>query len=343
MNTRLGFVYGFGAYLCWGTFPLFFMLLAEVDAFEIVPWRVITALAFCVIAVSALRGWGRIRDIARSPRMLGWFALSSVLLYANWQIFVFGVVTGHIIETALGYFINPLVTILIGVVFRKERLTALQWGAVGIATAGVFVSAVAYGQFPFIALGLAFSFGLYGAVRKHASEDVDALTGLTIETFVGTIVALGQLALVFALFEHLGAFDHGPAVTLPLLLSGTVTAIPLLLFAAGTRRLPLSYMGFLQFTTPILNFLTGYFLYQEPMSPARWIGFIAVWLALVVLVVDILLRLNRGARPEEVGLATGEIAVPALPEPEPAPAAHDNRSGDAPQSRSRNNGHGTGD
>ncbi len=273
MSTRrLGFIYGIAAYLCWGAFPLFFMLLAAVDPFEAVPWRVITALGFCVIAVTVVRSWGSVLQILRSPRMLGWFALCTVLLYANWQIFVFGIVTGHIIETSLGYFINPLVTILIGVFVRKEKLSRAQWLAVGIAAVGVIISAAAYGQFPFI--------------------------------------ALGQLGLIFWLTGHLGAFDHGPAVTIPLLLSGVATAIPLLLFAAGNRGLPLSYMGFIQFFTPVLGFLTGYFIFHEAMSPARWIGFLSVWVALIVLIWDMLARLRRRGSPgDDPHPGTDEIVV----------------------------------
>jgi chloramphenicol-sensitive protein RarD len=202
------------------------------------------------------------------------------------------------------------------VTVRKERLSALQWIAVGIASVGVLVSAIAYGQFPFIALGLAFSFGLYGAVRKQASEHVDALSGLTIETLYGTVIAAVQLVIVFTLFGRFGAFDHGPAVTIPLLLSGTVTAIPLLLFAAGTRRLPLSHMGFIQFVTPVLGFLTGYFIFNEPMSPARWIGFVAVWVALILLVWDILRQLRRAKQHRfavEPPTVTGEITTQPVP------------------------------
>lgn len=306
----MGFVYGIGAYLCWGLFPLYFSLLAKVDPFEVVPWRVITALGFCFVAVTAMRAWNPVLEIARSPRMLGWFAICTVLLYSNWQIFVYGIVTGHIIETALGYFINPLVTILIGVVVRKERLTRLQWVAVGIAAIGVLTSSIAYGRFPYIALGLAISFGLYGAVRKQVSQNIDALTGLTVETVFGSVLAVAQLGLIYLVVGHLGAFDHGPAVTVPLLLSGVATAIPLLLFAAGTRRLPLSYMGFIQFATPILGFITGYFIFNEAMPPVRWIGFIAVWIALIVLVVDMLAMLRRIRRGVPLAAPpTGEIPV----------------------------------
>lgn len=316
MNNRLGYVYGFAAYLCWGAFPLFFSLLSDIDPYEVVPWRVITALVFCVLAVGVMRAWGPVFQILRSPRMFGWFALASVLLYANWQIFVVGVVTGHIIEVSLGYFINPFVTILIGVFVRKERLTPLQWIAAGIAALGVLISAIAYGQFPFIALGVAFSFGLYGAVRKQTSEHIDALTGLSVETLIGSGIAVVQLGIVLALTGRLDAFGHGPAVTIPLLLSGVVTAIPLLLFAAGNRRLPLSHMGFIQFMTPVLGFLTGYLIFHEEMSAVRWIGFVGVWIAVVILIVDMMrsIRRARNAPPgQEPPLTTGEIVAQPAP------------------------------
>jgi len=276
------------AYLSWGAFPLFFMLLEAVNPYEIVPWRVITGFAFCLIATAVIRRWQPLLAILRSPRQVGWFALSTVLLYANWQFFIVGVVSGRIIETALGYFINPLVTILIGVFVRKEQLRPLQWMAVGIAAVGVLISAIAYGTMPWIALGVAFSFGLYGAVRKQVSEDIEALPGFTVETLVAMPIALGQLAIVAAVTGGLGAWNHGPVATTALILSGMVTAIPLLFFAAGTRRLPLSHMGFLQFGTPILGFLTGWLIFGEEMPFVRWIGFVAVWLALAVLIWDMI-------------------------------------------------------
>ncbi|CAG7599653.1 EamA family transporter RarD [Leucobacter soli] len=312
MEQRLGYIYGIAAYLCWGAFPLYFALLADIDPYEAVPWRVLTALVFCVLAVTVMRAWSPVFEILRSARMFGWFILASLLLYANWQIFVVGVVTERILETALGYFINPLVTILIGVIVRKERLTRLQWIAVGIAGIGVIISAIAYGQFPLIALSLAFTFGFYGAVRKQTSQHVDALTGLTVETMIASAIAIPQLIVILLLAGRLGAFEHGPAITTLLLLSGVVTAIPLLLFAAGNRRLPLSHMGFIQFTTPILAFLTGYFIFHEEMPLARWIGFAAVWVALIVLLVDMVLSIRRVRRTPagaEPPLTTGEIAT----------------------------------
>lgn len=302
---RAGLGYGLGAYLLWGTFPFYFGLIAMVNPLEVVPWRVGATLVFCAILATLTRRWGQVVKILRTPKLLGWFALSAVLLYANWQIFVIGVMSGHVIETSLGYFINPLFTILIGVVVRGERLTRLQWIAVGIAAVGVVIAAVAYGTFPWIALGLAFTFGLYGAVHKHAGESVDGITGLTIETLTTAPIAAAQMALV-ASFAGLAAFTHGPGIMALVLFSGVMTGIPLILFGESARRLPLSYLGFLQFLTPILGFLYGYFVMHEDVSLGRWVGFIAVWIALVILIIDMVLQLRRSPGAQ---LATGPIPL----------------------------------
>lgn len=291
-RSRAGLGFGLGAYLWWGAFPFYFGLIAMVGPLEVVPWRVATTLVFCLLLVTATRGWGRVAAILRTPRLLGWFALSALFLYANWQIFVIGVMTGHVLETALGYFINPLFTILIGVVFRKERLSRLQWIAVAVAGVGVLIAAIAYGSFPWIALGIALSFGLYGAVHKHAGESVDGITGLTVETFATLPVAAVQLAIIAAT-SGLTAFTFGPGVTALVLLSGIVTAIPLILFGEATRRLPLAHIGFLQFLTPILGFFYGALVTHEEITTGRWIGFIGVWIALVILIVDMVLQLRR--------------------------------------------------
>lgn len=305
MEYRRGMTYGVSAYLLWGVFPLFFMLLKPINAFETVPWRVMTGLAFCLIVLAFTKQWGQLGAILRSPRQVGWFALSTVLLYINWQIFIIGVVTDRIIETALGYFINPLVTILIGVFVRRERLRPAQWTAVGVAAVGVLVSALAYGSLPWIALGVACSFGLYGAVRKQVSEGIEALPAFTVETLVAMPIAMVQLAIVAAVGGGLHAFEHGPVVTVALLLSGTATAVPLLLFGAANRRIPLSHMGFLQFFTPILSFFTGWLLFGEEMPASRWIGFVAVWIAISILIWD-MIRTLRASR------ARNAAAAPAL-------------------------------
>ncbi|KIP52243.1 EamA family transporter RarD [Leucobacter komagatae] len=294
-ETRAGLGDGIGAYLLWGTFPLFFTLIAVANPFEVVSWRVITTLIVCALIVTVTRRWDRIVSVLRAPKTFGLFALSSILLYANWQIFVLGVITGHVLETALGYFINPLFTILFGVIFWREKLSRLQWVAVIIAGAGVLFSAISYGRVPWIALGLAVTFGLYGVVHQRI-EHVDGVTGLTVETLVSVPIGLVQLAVV-ASVAGLSAFAHGGVITSLVLVSGLLTAIPLILFGEAARRLPLTYIGFLQFLTPILGFIFGFFVMGEELPLARWIGFIAVWIALMFLIADMVVRLRRAPDP----------------------------------------------
>lgn len=300
-------LYGVTAYVIWGAFPLYFGLIAIVSPYEVVPWRVITTLLFSSLLVTITRRWSQIRTILRTPKLLGWFALSSILLYANWQIFIVGVMTERVLETALGYFINPLFTILIGVVVRKEKLTRLQWIAVTTAGIGVLITALVYGQIPWIALGLAVSFGLYGAVHKQTG-DVDGLTGLTIETIVSVPIGIAQMLLI-ASMTGITAFAHGPGIAVLVLVSGLVTAVPLILFGESARRLPLSYLGFIQFLTPILSFLYGYLIAHEDLSVGRLIGFIAVWIAVIILVIDMVRQVRAAPDPEMVELNTGPIPL----------------------------------
>lgn len=288
-ETRAGLIFGASAYLIWGAFPIYFGLISAVSALEIVPWRVMTTLIVCALLVTIMRRWRQVGAVFRRPKQLGWFTLSAIMLYINWQLFVIGVLTGHVLETALGYFINPLFTILLGVFLRKEKLTRLQWVAVSIAGIGVLISAIAYGTFPWIAIGLAFSFGMYGALRKYAGDETDGVTSLTIETMTTVPLAIVQLIAV-ASIAGLTGFSHGGGVSTLLLLSGVATAVPLILFGEAGRRLPLSYLGFLQFLTPVLSFVYGFFVLHEEISAGRWIGFIAVWIALVLLVTDMVRR-----------------------------------------------------
>ena len=284
-QTRAGLIFGASAYLIWGSFPAYFSLIMVVSPLEVVPWRVMMTLLFCAILLTFSRRWGQLTQVLKRPKQLGWFTLSALMLYANWQLFVIGVMTGHVLETALGYFINPLFTILLGVILRKERLTRLQWIAVSIAAVGVTASAIAYGTVPWIALGLAFSFGMYGALRKYAGDDTDGVTSLAIETLTTVPLAIIQLIVVAAVLG-LSAFSFGTGISALVLLSGVVTAVPLILFGEAGRRLPLSYLGFLQFLTPVLSFVYGFFVMHEEVSTGRWIGFIAVWIALVLLIID---------------------------------------------------------
>jgi chloramphenicol-sensitive protein RarD len=291
-ERRRGILYTFTAYLLWGFFPLYFLLLAPTGPWEVVAWRIILSFVFCVLLLTFTRTWGRLAAIVRQPRLLGWTALAGILIYVNWQTYLVATLTGNVIETSLGYFINPVVTVLLGVLVLRERIDVMQWVAIGIVVAAVVVSVVAYGNVPWIALILAFSFGLYGLVKKRIGTAVDAVSGLTLESFWLLPVAVVELIVVSAT-SGLTLFGYGAWHAVLVLLAGVVTAVPLLLFASGARRVPLTVVGLLQFITPILQFIVGAFILHEPMPPARWIGFGLVWIALVLLTVDSLRSVRR--------------------------------------------------
>ena len=285
----------------WGGFPAFFVLLNSVDTLEIVPIRTLWALVFAFIIVAFAKSWAQVRTVFRTPRLFWFSALAGGLLYLNWMAFVFAVQTDHIIETSLGYFINPFVTIALGVWFRGERLSRLQWVAVSIAALAVIVLSVGYGQLPWIALTLAFSFGLYGFIKKQHAEGIDAPVGMFFETVAVVPIVIVQLVLVQYFSGTLAVFTDGLWINVLLALSGLITLSGLLLFAAGTKRLPLISVGFIQFLSPVLTFLFGYFVMGEDMSLARWIGFIAVWAGIAILLFDIVQRMrNRSARQRSI-------------------------------------------
>jgi chloramphenicol-sensitive protein RarD len=292
-------VYAFVAYLLWGAFPLYFITLLPAGPWEVVAWRVLLALLFCVLALTVTRGWRAIGRVVRQPRLLGWTAVAGVLIFGNWTVYLIATLTGHVIEASLGYFINPIVTVLLGVIVLHERLRVAQWIAIGVALVAVVVIVVGYGQVPWIALGLAFSFGLYGLAKNRVGPSVDALTGLTLETAWLAPVAAGMLVWVSATGGiTFGAYGAGHAVLLGS--AGVITAVPLLFFAAATRRAPLSLIGLLQFLTPILQFVTGVVILHEEMSNERWIGFALVWVALVILTADSLRQARRNRTPAEI-------------------------------------------
>ncbi|GAA3032786.1 EamA family transporter RarD [Microbacterium dextranolyticum] len=295
-EETLGGVYAFVAYFLWGFMPLYFLTLAPIGPWEIVVWRILFSLLFCGILLTVTRTWGKLFAILRDRRLVFWTVIAGLLIYVNWQVFLIGILTGHVIEGSLGYFINPIVTVLLGVIVLKERLRPAQWTAIGVAVAAVVVIVVAYGSFPWIALTLAASFGIYGLVKKQIGPRVDAISGLTLESLWLTPIALIQLVVV-ASTTGLAIGSQGAGLAVLVTLAGVITAVPLLLFAAGARRAPLTVIGLLQFVAPILQFITGAWILHEPMPIERWIGFGLVWLALVVLTVDSLVaaRRTRGA------------------------------------------------
>lgn len=280
-----GGVYAFIAYLLWGFLPLYFLTLPPTGPWEVVAWRILLSLVFCALLLTVTRTWRKLWAILRNRRLVLWTMAAGLLIYVNWQVFLVGTLTGHVIEGSLGYFINPIVTVLLGVLVLKERLRVAQWAAIGISAIAVLVIVIGYGAFPWIALTLAASFGTYGLVKKQIGPSVDAISGLTLESLWLAPVAVVQLIVVGATTGiTMGQVSAGH--TALLLLAGAVTATPLLFFAAGARRATLTVIGLLQFVAPILQFITGAWIMGEPMPWERWIGFGLVWLALVVLMVD---------------------------------------------------------
>jgi chloramphenicol-sensitive protein RarD len=303
----LGGIYAFAAYLLWGFLPLYFLALAPTGAFEIVAWRIILSLVFCALLLTVTRTWPKLIAILRNRRLVGWTIVAGALIYVNWQTYLIGTLTGHVVETSLGYFINPIVTVLLGVVVLRERLRITQWIAIAIAAAAVLVIVIGYGAFPWIALTLAFSFGFYGLVKKQIGPSVDAISGLTLESLWLAPVAAVQLIVIAAA----GGLSMGQGSTLHtvlLLLAGVVTAVPLLLFAAGARRAPLTLMGMLQFIAPILQFIIGVWLLGEPMSLERWIGFALVWVALILLTVDSVVAARRARTSSRADDGVSDVA-----------------------------------
>ena len=291
-ERTLGGFYAFGAYLLWGFLPLYFLLLAPTGPFEIVAWRILLSLAFCALLLTVTRTWPRLVAIFRHPRVVWLTVIAGLLIYINWQVFIYGALTGHVIETSLGYFINPIATVLLAVLVLRERLRATQWVAIGIAASAVVVIVIGYGAFPWIALTLAASFGVYGLVKKKVGPSVDAVSGLTLETLWLTPIAVTVLIVVGATTGlSMGAEGWQHAVLLSL--TGIITAVPLLLFAAGARRVSLTTIGLLQFVAPVLQFLIGWLLLGEPMPLERWIGFGLVWVALIILSVDSVVHARR--------------------------------------------------
>lgn len=301
-ELRRGTVYGFLAYAIWGVFPLYFAALKPAGAWEILAHRILWTLVLCAGILAIRRDLAWSRQLLRRPRLGLGVTIAALLIAANWVIYVTAVITGRTTEAALGYFLNPLVTVALGVIVLRERLRPLQWTAVAIgAVAGLYLS-IAGGQFPLIALSLAFSFAAYGLVKKRVGASLDAMHSLAAETAVLFPVAVILLAVLVARGETTFTLD-APFHPVLLLLAGLITAVPLLLFAAAARRIPLTTVGLLQFITPVLQLLCGVLLLDEHMSTARWVGFAIVWVALAVLTLDSVL-----ARPRRARAALEEVA-----------------------------------
>jgi len=273
-----GIITAASAYILWGFLPLYFKFVHDVPALETTAHRVIWSVLLLVVILVVRRDFGAFRA-SLNRRTLLIFGGSAALLAVNWLIYVYGVTSGYVVETSLGYFINPLVNVVLGTIFLGERLRPTQWIPVGLAALGVTYLTFSLGSLPWIALALAFTFGLYGLVRKVAP--LGSRYGLTLETGLLFIPAAAYLAALE--FNGTAYFGHaGLATTILLALLGVVTAVPLLLFASGARQVPMTTLGLLQYIAPTLQFLTGIFLYGEPVTPARMMGFAIIWTALAI-------------------------------------------------------------
>lgn len=274
-----GILNGLGAYALWGLFPIYWKLLQQVPALQVIGHRIAWSFVLLIVVILLTKQWKEFRSAALTPKTLGIYSIAAVLLSVNWLVYVWGVNAGFIVETSLGYFINPLLSVLLGVFFLRERLRPAQWIPVALAAAGVIYLTLAYGRLPWIALSLAFSFGIYGLVKKLAP--LGSLYGLTLETAI--VLPMALLYLLVVDFTGTGAFLHQGALTDILLIgTGVVTSIPLLLFASAARQIPLTVIGILQYIAPTIQFLIGVFLYDEAFDQSRLIGFSLVWLALII-------------------------------------------------------------
>ncbi|HHS96595.1 MAG TPA: EamA family transporter RarD [Chloroflexi bacterium] len=286
-----GIWYAIGAYGLWGLLPVYWKWLQHVPAVQLMSHRVVWSFAFLCAFLALTGRWSRFRAAIGDRRVLRVHLITAALIGINWLIYVWAVNAGFIVETSLGYFINPLLSVALGVVFLRERLRPLQWAAVGVAAVGVLYLTFIYGAFPWIALTLALAFGFYGLVKKTAP--LGSLYGLTLET--GILLPLTLAYLFLSEARGKGVFLHTGLLTDLLLVgAGPVTAVPLLLFAAAAQRIPLSLVGILQYIAPTLQFLLGVLVYHEPFPPARFIGFSLVWAALAILALDA--GLTRRAR-----------------------------------------------
>jgi chloramphenicol-sensitive protein RarD len=280
---KKGIWMGLATYALWGFFPIYWKFLHPVPALQVIGHRISWSFILLILIISVTRQWHDFRSVALKPKVIGIYLIAGVLLTINWLVYVWGVNAGYIVETSLGYFINPLLSVLLGVIFLRERLRPMQWLPVGIAFIGVIYLTAVYGRLPWIALTLAFSFGFYGFVKKLAP--LGSLYGLTLET--GIVFPLALIYLLIVALNGTGAFLHDTApITWLLIGTGAVTTIPLLMFASAAKEIPLSLLGLLQYVAPTLQFLIGVFLYKEPFDHAHLIGFGIVWVALVIFWVE---------------------------------------------------------
>ncbi len=304
-STGNGAAYGFLAYLIWGAFPLYFNALKPAGAWEVLAHRIVWTLVVCLIALGVTRNLGFLRRLVGDRRQLGATTIAGLLIAVNWGVYIQAVDSGHTVEAALGYFLNPLVTVALGVVVLRERLRILQWVAVAVGALACVYLAIDYGRPPWISVILALSFASYGFMKKRIGGTLTPIESLSAESAVLTPIAIVMLVVV-GMTGNATFSNHGAGHSMLLLAAGIVTAVPLLLFAAAASRVPLVTIGLLQFITPILQLLCGVLLLGEHMPFARWIGFGIVWIALVLLTFD---SLKAGAHARRLARAAENCAI----------------------------------
>lgn len=294
----LGLLFGVSSYILWGLFPLYWPLLQPASPLEIVSHRAVWTLVFCLIVLALAKQLHSTIAIVKKPKIMAGLFLTTILVSINWLTYIWATNNGHVVEAALGYYINPLIIIAFGVLLLREKMRPLQWLAVGIATVGVAILTFDYGRLPWVAISLALSWGTYGLVKKKL--DLGALNGLAIETLISFIPYVGYL--IYLGNQGTGQFGQSPGLTILLISAGAVTAIPLLLFNGSTTRLPYSTIGLLQYITPTIQFSIGVWVRHEDMPAARWIGFLVIWLALAALATDLV----RSSRTVDNGITQGK-------------------------------------
>lgn len=306
-EERRGYLYGFAAYAIWGFFPIYFKLLKPSSPLEILAHRVIWSVAFVSVLLAVARNWRFLRRMVRDPRLFGGIVIAALLIAVNWGTYIYGVNSSRVVETALGYFITPLLVVLLGVTVQGERLRAWQWVAVGVGGVAVAVLTIDYGRLPYIALLLAASFGGYSLIKKRLS--LPPAEGLFVESAVLAVPALAYLGWLNvtggARFGH-----ESVAHTILMVFAGVATAVPLLLFAASANRVPMVSIGILQYVAPILQLACGLLIFHEPMPAARLAGFALVWVALIIFTADALRQWRRPVAGTTAATAEPATALP---------------------------------
>ena len=303
---RRGIVYGSLAYAMWGVLPIFFRALEPAGPLEILGQRILWSAVFCMLIWVFRREFAWIGKLVRKPRSMLILTLAAYVLALNWGVYIYAVSVDNVLESSLGYFINPLMTVLVGVIVLKERMNSWQWTAIALGSVAVLVISLDYGRLPYIALTLAITFTIYGFIKKQVGAGIGAVETMTMESLLLLPFAIGTLIYMDRTGEHLTFTSESAGHTFLIIMLGVVTMLPLALFTSAAVSLPLFMIGLLQFLAPIGQFLVAVLIFKEEVPAARWVGFVFVWLALVVLTVDMVRRGQQQRRLRRMQAAVAE-------------------------------------